>query len=268
MNEPEKKRKRDGRDDGSTAAEEGGGVGAARDSMMAEMRAMLEQTHLQIMAKMQERMNAIERQNDELAKKYESQEDRCRFLEARCGSLERSVQILAQNQNWESSAPDIPDNYWDERGFDEDYIQQMEIFIHRMKDYTRRMRSGENVEFISFGYSRGYGGNLMLLHDEALLPHWREFADALQLCNYSGDFIIGKIQLPSSVLDMIAPALATKIVKSLCLGGYNFAGTSDGIKFTTEFIQNNPYLEGFHWIDNLIDNTNQANEILKVVIRT
>lgn len=72
--------------------------------------------------------------------------------------------------------------------------------------------------------------------------------------------------MPSSVLDMITPALATKIVRHLRLGGNNFAVASDGIKFTTEFIRNNRRLEEFCWIDNPIENANQANDILKVVV--
>ena len=50
------------------------------------------------------------------------------ILEARCESLERSVQILTKDAKWKYSAPAIPTSHWIDRGFDEHYIEGMEDF--------------------------------------------------------------------------------------------------------------------------------------------
>ena len=109
--ETEKKRKRygqDGQDGGSPAAEQGAGGGdtAAPDTMMAEMRAMLGQTRLN--------MTQMQNEMDSMKSLISCTDENCRFLEARCGSLERTVQVLTKHQKWEYSAPSIPSSYWTE----------------------------------------------------------------------------------------------------------------------------------------------------------
>ena len=125
--ETEKKRKRDGRPE-----EEQGrsGGGAAGDTVMAEMKA-----HLMRM----------ENRVDEL-------DSKCKSLEVRCESLERSVQILKKDTKWEYSAPSIPRSHWMiDRGFDEDYIREMENFLRRIKYETCELRTGACSEHIYLG---------------------------------------------------------------------------------------------------------------------
>ena len=58
----------------------------------------MEQTPSRVAAQIQERMDAVERRNDELAKKCQHQEERCRVLEARCDSrAERTLKRAGQN---------------------------------------------------------------------------------------------------------------------------------------------------------------------------
>ena len=102
--EDAKKRKRDG---GADVRESGGG-GVDVEKIMAEMKAQMERT-------MECRLGEMQNELDEVKSKS-------KFLEARCESLERSLQILAKDVEWKYSAPAIPTSHWIDRGFDENYI--------------------------------------------------------------------------------------------------------------------------------------------------
>ena len=108
------------------------------------------------MTQMQNEMDDMKRRishMDALDSKCQVQEEKCRFLflDVRCGSLGRTVQILNKNQKWECSAPSIPSSYWaNEHGFEEDYIDKMEGFIERMKNETYMMRGDKICRDIDF----------------------------------------------------------------------------------------------------------------------
>jgi len=128
------------------------------------------------------------------------------------------MKILIDEQKWEYSAPDIPEIHWEERGFDEDYIEDMKNnFLDKIKEATCELRSGKefmgvlNDRWVTVGNNSGMDDGIpILLHDDALLPHWKELANALQLYQNSGftyKLSIEHVQLTSSVLKLLAPAL-------------------------------------------------------------
>jgi hypothetical protein len=96
------------------------------------------------------------------------------------------VQILTKDAKWKYSAPAIPTSHWIDRGLMNISIEGMEHFLVEIKDYTCELRSGACCEDIYLGGLDGFdfdvnGNTLELLHDDALLPHWQEFANAMQL---------------------------------------------------------------------------------------
>ena len=138
-----------------------------------------------IIEEMKVHMTRMQNEIDELKKTSNSLTKDNKFLKARCDSLERTTKILIQEQKWEYSAPDIPRSHWDERGFDADYIACMEEFLKDIKRDTFDLRNGgaalgvDNDNWISLG--NPVISATALLHDDLLLPHWREFTNAMQL---------------------------------------------------------------------------------------
>ena len=88
-----------------------------------------------------------------------------------------------------------------------------------IKERTCELRSGTCSEDICLG---GFdeGDDTVLLHDDALLPHWQEFANALQLYQNpeaSHRLSIYNMQLTSSVIDLLTPALKDKPIDGFWL---------------------------------------------------
>ncbi|KAL7527690.1 hypothetical protein ACHAXR_004966 [Thalassiosira sp. AJA248-18] len=273
-----KKRKIDDQQDGapSIAEEVGTAVAvAAPDPMMAEMRAMLEKNNSQ-MAQMQEEMDRRLSLIDGLENKCRIMQNRltqidglevkCQLLEARCGSLERTLQSLTKNKNWKYYAPPVPTSYWAELGFDEEYIELMESFLGDVNDDACKLRSGE--EFCEKRISlNGRTEDGIILHDDILLPHWREYADALQLYsqNEPYGFALSSIQLPSAVLNMLSPAFQGERFNGLGLCNNDFPNIMDGIDFAIKFIQQNPNLINFFWMKNPINSTENVHRLVEAV---
>jgi len=124
-----------------------------------------------------------------------------------------------------------------------------------MKEYTHQLRRGESpikIELFVDDY---------MLHDDIILPLWKEFTDALkqyQKFEYRENhgiklFTIDDIELHSEVMDMLAPALQTSSMEGLLLGG-NVG--SDVLSFAEGIIQSNPHLKRFGWRNNQIPSVN------------
>ena len=215
---------------------------------------------------------------DELENKYQRQEEECsllkvncnalektvKILDTRCESLQRSVQILSkENVLWEYSAPPIPLSHW--RGFPEDYVDRMQYFLADIKRHTCALRSGEQVvDSIRLGQ---VDGHIFLQHDDTLLAHWKELANALQLHELNHYKIqIINVQLTSEVLDLLAPALKGKPITEFVLERNGFA-TNEGTKFFTECInKHNSKLKNFHWVGNPIVNMEYAHHLIEAIV--
>ena len=224
---------------------------SAAAAMMEQMKAH--------MARMQNEM-AQHLQNE-----IDSMKSKCNKLEAKCDSLERCVQILMKENKWEYSAPSIPTNHWTELGFGEYYIKDMESFLREIKSYTQDLRSGKCPDI--------YLSSLMHLHyDDLLLPHWEEFANALQLYHLPQDmhvlkfFQIHNVQLTSSVMDLLASTLKGKAIWSFGLRNNGFVNTRVGLEFAVKYIEGNPNLEQFYWVNNPIDSVEDARYLVDAII--
>ena len=121
--------------------------------------------------------------------------------------------------------PDVPSSHWLGRGLTDEYIKEVTDFLRAMKVATLMLRSQDKVEQYHMEFLRqDYQSRAQLLHDEALVPHWQQFANALK--SYDGIlderewsyqsirdscFRVAGIELHSSVIDVLGPALATCI---------------------------------------------------------
>ena len=208
-------------------------------------------------------------------------ESNCKWLKAECGSLERSLQILIKEQKWEYSAPSIPTFHWINNGFEGQYIEGMECLLRQLKGGTIVLRSGKhNIQQQHIELSGGFedeDDETILLHDDLLLPHWMEIANALQLYHNSSRLLnlsICNLQLLSLVIDLLAQALKGKtILKSFGLDRNEFVNehsyfvnTRKGIDFAVDIIGDNPKLERFYWLNNDIDRMEDARYLVDAII--
>ena len=200
--------------------------------------------------------------SSEIAKKRKRGDD------GSAGDCEGGGDVVKGDQKWKYSAPLIPTSHWIDRGFDANYDLGMTKFLIMIKHVTCELRNGTCRENVYLGSSFGPNDSV-LLHDDALLPHWREFVNALQLYRSPHDshsFGIFNMQLTSSVMDLLTPALKDKPMKSFTLVNNEFANARDGIKFAIEVIQGNPRLKQFGWANNPIENMADANRLVRAVI--
>ncbi|EJK67923.1 hypothetical protein THAOC_10964 [Thalassiosira oceanica] len=76
-----------------------------------------------------------------------------------------------------------------------------------MQVTTLMLRSPDEVDEYRMEFLQHH--KTQLRHDDALVPYWQQFTSALE--SYDGDLGFGCIELHSSVIDMLGPALATCI---------------------------------------------------------
>ena len=215
--ETTKKRKADdyqggGDCESNAATDKGGTTLAAILSKMKDMKSEMNDMkgRLSRMDELEKKCQIQEENIDRLESKCQIQEknldkleNKCKSLEVKCESLERSMQILIEEQKYEYSAPSIPMSYWVDLGLGEENIAGMECLLKQMKDMTIELRSGkDNVQrhiLLSGGFD-DEDDETILLHDDILLPHWKEFANALALYQNSRGlltFFIRHVQLTS-----------------------------------------------------------------------
>ncbi|EJK53679.1 hypothetical protein THAOC_26830 [Thalassiosira oceanica] len=116
---------------------------------------------------------------------------------------------------------DVPSSHWLGRGLTDEYIKEVTDFLRAMKVATLMLRSPDEVERYHMEFLQH--NKTQLRHEEALVPHWQQFTNALE--SYDGIFDekqlyhsyrrccfrLAGIELHSSVIDMLGPALATCI---------------------------------------------------------
>jgi len=192
----------------------------------------------------------------------------CQSLETKCSSLERSISILTKESKWEYSVPDIHRSYWIDKGYSDDYSDDMEELIEDMKSLCSQLRSGECTSFITLG---GHENGLLLDNDDdVLLPHWEELANALQLyqsTDVSKVFSIDAIQLTPSIMDLLAPALMGKLIKCISFDNNELDdNVREGIEFAAKSIRSIQGLTEFNWSSNHISSERDAQYLVDFVI--
>ena len=208
---------------------------------------------------LESRCTSLEDTCNSLEDKCNSLERRNNVLVARCGSLERCVEIMMKAQKWEYSVPPIPRNHWVERGLDEDDIDRAESFADSIMDITCDLRKGDVCDDKIY-----LGGGV---HDDLLLPHWREFADALHLLHLSQDKHLSldftNVTLESSVLRILTPALKGPL-RSLELQRNYYTDIGEGVGFAVETIKGNN-LEEFAWRNNRMEHIDDVHYLVRAI---
>ena len=139
---------------------------------------------LQLMKRMQGEMKDMRGEITQLEEKCDDMESSLLFssadhrisIENKLGKMEANImekidyhEILLQNQQWKYSAEELSDEYWDNNA--NPYTAKG--FLEEMKKCTKEMRYGTgDTGIVSL--------NAHLPYNEEFLPHWKEFANALQ----------------------------------------------------------------------------------------
>ena len=159
-------------------------------------------------------------------------------------------------------------------GLDEEEIEGMECLLEQMKDRTIMLRRKKhNIQqhiVLNGGRFDDEGEETILLHDDLLLPHWKEFANALQLYHNSSRLLnlsIRNVQLLSSVMGLLTKALGRKtIFKTFDLSNNEFVNTREGIEFAVDIARDNPNLDLFQWAHNPIERMEDARYMIDAII--
>ena len=249
----------DGNDDTHTAA-------AAESSTNTNDQALSRANILQQNSDMRIELNTAHNKRVEL-------EQRCIELTKRNQELEIKVKDLTlknEYNEWKYTAEDIPDFYWSEQGFNEEYIRKMNTWLAKMKKSTDLLRRGDPMENLNIS-NGGTNTIIHLFHDDILLTHWKEFADALvqyQKFNHRENYGIERlftwnIEFDREVLDMLAPILKTTAVKKLSFGGYDFG--SEMVSFVADILEASPHIQGIGLYNNRIDSVDDMRRFCKSI---
>lgn len=101
------------------------------------------------------------------------------------------------------------------RGFDEAYAKEMEGFLSKMKVITLQLASGDPLQYDE-SFSLRWRKEVVLQHDDILLPHWEALINALRQYNhepteYSDRILYAhNVRLHPSVMYKLAPILRMK----------------------------------------------------------
>ena len=234
-------------------------------SHMDEMQSEMDDMKKEI-TKRDDYINSKMLEMDELVSK-------CKHLEDKCGKLEKKVKLLVKD--WEYSAPDIQESYWEDQGFDQQYIDDMRDFLEEIKEETCHLRNEEQTMGINLGHWKYQGHNednehTALLYDDILLPHWKELVNALMLYDNVNDetwsLNISDVQLPPSVIDLLLPALKGKRISRVYMENNEFTNHRKGIEFAVQLIEGNGPMKQFEWTDNQINNMEDAQLLVDAIV--
>eukprot|EP00579_Thalassiosira_antarctica_P017897 CAMPEP_0201947038 /NCGR_PEP_ID=MMETSP0903-20130614/54733_1 /ASSEMBLY_ACC=CAM_ASM_000552 /TAXON_ID=420261 /ORGANISM="Thalassiosira antarctica, Strain CCMP982" /LENGTH=526 /DNA_ID=CAMNT_0048490159 /DNA_START=164 /DNA_END=1741 /DNA_ORIENTATION=- len=206
---------------------------------------------------MEKLMQQTQHANSRLKKKDTNFRDR---MESRFDDVEnkqRYHEVLLKNQIWKYSAP-LPDG-------DSDLHPRSRRFLGQIERETCNMRHGTCDGTISIRASGPYDAT-------SFLPHWKEFANALQEYHYalkclpketSSILNFSGVALPPEVLDLLSNALEFTHFKIFILARNNHG--RDGIKFALEYFQNNPILEDFSLVQTQITDEDDVHQLCEII---
>ena len=233
---------------------------------MAQMTAASKGGLSDIIAQMRSEMNDMKNTHLMSQSRIDELENKCEVLETKCSSLKRSVSILTKEQTWEYSAPVIPRSYWVQQGLENEHINEMQQFIISIKSLTCKLRSGVDVPTeISLD-----SDERVVFHDAAFLPHWKEFANALQLYqadDSSHELTFLHVELAPPVIDLLLPVLTSKtIFNKLCWDDNYFMNIHEGIELLVKTMNANPWLVDLDLTDNTTDSEEDVHHLKDAII--
>ena len=125
------------------------------------------------------------------------------------------VRNLSDALEWAYSVGTAPIDHWIEKGHTEEYADAMEVLLDRFKFIVKELRTGTvgGRVSVSFYLEDEDGREIVADHDDALMPYWKEFANALvHWSEYHANgttlnLSIRRIETPDAVLDVLHPAI-------------------------------------------------------------
>ena len=146
-------------------------------------------------------------------------------------------EILLQNQQWKYSADQPSNEYWN--SLDANGRVNARKFLAEIKKCTEEMRygtTGDNMSRISIDADLPY--------NTEFLPHWKEFANALNryyLERAEGGsqsvLLLWHMELPDEVIDLLSKALQSTFFNRIALVGNSFG--EKGVNFALNYLENN-----------------------------
>ncbi|EJK59041.1 hypothetical protein THAOC_20792 [Thalassiosira oceanica] len=206
----------------------------------------------------------LDDQAERQAQEVDELREKCDVLESRCGSLERCILVLKKDVSWTYSAPDIPRSHWLEQGHDEEYADNMEDILSSIKEDTKCVKKmGEKY----YCGCLDNDGQPAMLHDDALLPHFKELADAIQLSNGIREVMIDNIELHPSALRILCQAMEGKVTNfNFCSVRFPGQDLVECFDIIAASIRRNYALKRLLWIDNQISSDEQADQLIESTI--
>ncbi|EJK77544.1 hypothetical protein THAOC_00618, partial [Thalassiosira oceanica] len=154
--------------------------------------------------------------------------------------------------------------HWIEQGHDEEYADDMDEMISYIKNDTKRIRSGEVV-----CQCLDRENQFSVLHNDALLPHFQELADAIQVSSGIQSIIIDNIEMRPSALSILFPVMEGKVTE-IFMQSVTFPEPDvvECNEIVATSIRLNHALEKLTWIgDDLIPSGVQADLLIESVIK-
>ena len=177
--------------------------------------------------------------------------------------------MLLQNQKWEYSAPRPSEEYWNSLAETDEDENETEDFLQQIQQCTEIMRYGN-------GEMRYCHGDIDLdasiQYYEELLPHWEEFANALEQYQYYLHYLpeeaetslqLSGMELCHEVVDLLSAALESSYFQNITFKNNNFG--QYGIGFVLDYVERNKKCKELCLEGNTIDNMDDINKLCKIV---
>ena len=209
-------------------------------------------------SQMEEQMSQAYREMDDMQEEIDSLKLQLRMHQedTKYALVEKSLTSSSNRiDNWEYPLSiDIPASYWIDQGFDIAYYRAVNELLRKIKCMTRDMRRGRYVHSIDLDVNfDDESENTILIHDDILLPHWRQLTDALKEYDYPEPpeyLYLSDVQLIPEVIDMFTRALVETNIKDVSMFRLDFAQESNGIDFATKLMQDNLHMRNLCWKNN------------------
>jgi len=228
---------------------------------MDDVQRLIDQRLLQAEESMHREHASMRRQMDALEGSNAALKNQVEDLKLETRDLRRQIQVLKKDVKWKYSAPYIPRSHWIDQGHDDQYIAEMIKLLKQIRKVTKQLRNGEQISVIISA-----DVDVPLTHDDALLPHWSELSDAMQICG-EGDllrFTLWGIQLNQSVIEMFSRSLTLKCpIINLVMNDFM---NQDGVNFAVEVMRNNPQMKAFNF-KNSIRNEEIASQLCQSIMK-
>ena len=160
-------------------------------------------------------------------------------------------EVLLKNQKWEYSASrPLYDGYWD--NLDEDEDEAAEEFLEQVEKYTKAMRYGHGISDGEIDVSL----DTSVSYNEVLLPHWKEFANALEQYQYHLNSVpniksiirFNDMELSDEVVNLLSKALKSTHFRHVLFQDNNFG--EKGIDFALKYLKGNDMCKEFSMKEN------------------